>query len=333
MVPDIFPGGLAVALALLVALLVLVARHARRERTTRQELADAQSKGFAELLDELTSLRSGLVATGVVERSPRLPPAPSLPLPSVAREVVSVTRDDDPIHTRATVEAPPPDEPPSTKPSQSRKVPAPPTPRSAPRPVAFEDQIARAMKRLERQVKVPPEVEARWAQRLRALGSELGLREDAEPTEAQVEAMIRELYHAEADVKDAHPAAAAPLEATLASAASPIAVRIAAVAAKPADAEGEATLRREGDRPAGLGLPCAHADDEDDRDTGEDMTKVYTPGPRAMRDLLAGVESERPTSSAARTAAEFRRQRLTLLGGLVHHGARRNDGQDEGDGR
>jgi hypothetical protein len=239
-------SGLAVVLVLLVALVI---RHQRRERTAGQQLADAQSKGFAEVLDELTSLRSALVAAGAVGRPPRLPPAPLPPLPSVARQIVSVTRDDDPIHTRPTVEAPPPDEPPSTKPSQSREIPARSSPRSAPRPVSFEDQITRAMKRLERQVNVPPEVEARWVQRLRALGSELGLREDAEPTEAQVEAMIRELYHAEADVKDAHPATGpAPVEATLASAASPIAVRIAKAVAKPGDAEGETMLRREGDR-------------------------------------------------------------------------------------
>ncbi len=252
-------SGLAVVLVLLLALVI---RHQRRERAARQQLTDAQSKGFAEVLDELTSLRSALVATGAAERTARLLPAPPpAPLPSVARQVVSVTRDDDPIHTRPTVEAPPPDEPPSTKPSQSREIPARSNPRSALRPVSFEDQITRAMKRLERQVNVPPEV------------------------------------------------------------------------AKPEDAEGETTLRRDGDRPAGLALPRANADDEDDRDTGEDMTKVYSRGPRPARDPLAGVEPERPTSSAARTAATFRQKRPTLLGGLVHHDAPKNDGHEEGDGR
>jgi hypothetical protein len=353
LVPNILCGCLAVASALVLTLLALLARHQLRERTARLRLADAQSKGFAEVLDELTSLRSALVTSGAIERSPRLPPAPfPSPLPSVARQVVSVTRDDEPIHTRPTVERPPPNEPPSAKPSQSRDIAAPRTPRSAPRPVPFEDQIVRAMKRIEKQAKVPPEVEARWEQRLRALGAELGLREDAEPTDQQVEAMIRELYEAEADVKDARPAVP-PLEATLSSTVSPIAVRIAQAALRPDDAEGEATLRREGDRPTAL--PQANVDDdsEDGRDTGEDLTTVYKPGeveasspevkpklatlrpphrsPRPVRDPLPGVEPERPKSSATRTAETFRK-RPTLLGGLVAPSAPPGGGEGEGGG-
>ena len=222
--------------------------------------------------------------------------------------------------------------------------------------MSLEDPITRAMKRIERLAKVPPEVEARWEQRLRALGAALGLVPDTEPTDAQLDAMIRELYEAEADVKDARPGAPPPhLEATLASAVSPIAVRIAQAVVKPDDAEGETTLRREGDRPASL--PRANADDdsEDGRDTGEDMTKVYSrrpgeadaliPGvevkpkpatlrpphrpPRPIGDPLAGVEPERPKSSATRSAEAFR-LRPTLFNGLA---TVRGGGQNEGGGR
>jgi hypothetical protein len=342
-------------LALGLALVLAAAR--RREHAVSVKLAAEQRSALGQLAEEVTSLREALLSSGAVERPAKLPtaaplpaksppPGPVPPLPSVKREVVTVTRDDDPAHTRPTVEAPSllgevhaAEEPPSTKPSRSREIPAPASPRSAPRPVSLEDQIVRAMKRIERQAKVPPEVEARWEQRLRALGAELGLREDAEPTDEQVEAMIRELYEAEADVKDAQPVVL-PLrpEATLASAVSPIAVRIAQAASRSDDAEGEATLRREGDRPTTL--PQAHVDDdsEDGRDTGEDMTKVFSkdpgaadaqiPGvgvkpatvhppphrpPRPLVDPLAGVEPERPTASATRTAETFRR-RTTLHG-------------------
>ena len=144
-------------------------------------------------------------------RAPKMPPSPALaapaptppPLPSVEREVVTVTRDDDPVHTRPTVEAPPPttgkehapDEPPSTKPSRSRKVPASLSPRSAPRSVSLEDQLTRAMKRIERQARVPPEVEARWEERLRGPRRQsCASCPDTEPTDAQIERrMIREL--------------------------------------------------------------------------------------------------------------------------------------------
>ena len=131
--------------------------------------------------------------------------------------------------------------------------------------MSLEDQITRAMKRIERQARVPPEVEARWEARLRALGAELGLVADTEPTDAQLDAMIRELYEAEADVKDARPGALPPpLEATLSSAVSPIG------------------------------------------------------------DPLAGVEPERPKSSATRTAEAFR-NRPTLPGSIA-----RSDPPDEG---
>jgi hypothetical protein len=204
--------------------------------------------------------------------------------------------------------------------------------------VSFEDQIQRAMRRIERHAKVPPAVQARWEQRLRALGDELGLTADDEPSDSQLTRVVRELYEAEADVKDARPAAPPPLEATLASATSPIAVRIAQAATRPGDADGETTLRRDADRPAALPRPNADDESEDGRDTGEDMTKVFSKDPRAadaqipgvevqpatvrppphrpprpIVDPLAGVEPERPTSSATRTAEAFRR-RPTLLG-------------------
>jgi hypothetical protein len=115
--------------------------------------------------------------------------------------------------------------------------------------VSFDDQVGRAVRRLERQVRVPLDVEARWTQRLAALSAELGLGDGADPTDEQVEAMIRELYQAEADVKDARDRALAgeaaqdgvapPSEATLPSAVSPVAVWIAEAASRQRDAEGE----------------------------------------------------------------------------------------------
>jgi hypothetical protein len=175
---------------------------------------------LAEVLQELVSLRGELVASGVAERSEKLPPPaaspPALsasplastkppPLPSVLRKVVSVTTDDHPDHTRATVVAPPPagtigsndDEPPSTKPSESRSIPASTAPQSLPRPVSFDDQLRRALARMEKSFKVPPELEQRWLARLRTLGAELNLREGDGPTDEQAEVMIRELYTGE----------------------------------------------------------------------------------------------------------------------------------------
>jgi hypothetical protein len=104
------------------------------------------------------------------------------------------------------------------------------------------------MRRRESQVRVPPDVKARWTQRLAALRAEVGLGDGADPTDEQVEAAVREFYEAEADVKDARDAALAgaaaqdaapPSEATLPSAVSPVAVRIAALASSLPDADGE----------------------------------------------------------------------------------------------
>ena len=355
---------------ILLGLAVVLVRHLRGERKAARTRADEQKALFREVLEELILLRTALVARGAVEAPAKMPPAsPKAPrpaLPSVARQVVPVTRDEDPIHTRPTREAPPPagevrvveDEPPSTKPSQSREVPA----KSSPRPVSFDDQVRRAMSRLERQVKVPPEVEARWLERLGALGAELGLRPDTEPTDEQIEVMIRELYQAEADIKDARDAPPAPAppsgvppsaEATLPSTVAPIVVRIAAAARRGPDADGEASLRA---------LPSANADDDPDegRETGEDLTKVYSRAPGEADAAIPGVEVkprptsarpphrpplpigsplvdaklERPTSSATRTAEEFpARRRPTLLGGLGGPRAPQSGDQEGGDGR
>jgi hypothetical protein len=203
------------AWVVLLGLAVVVAAYLRSERRISRTFADRQQALLGEVLTELTELRSALVASGAMEGVERAPTALRLVLPSVERRVVSVTRDDDSVHTRPTIEVPPPaggvradEEPPSTMPSPGRAIPAA-APRSAPRPVSFDDQVGRAMRRLERQVRVPPDIELRWMQRLDALRTELGLSDDIAPTDEQVEAMIRELYQAEADVKDARDAALA----------------------------------------------------------------------------------------------------------------------------
>jgi hypothetical protein len=64
-----------------------------------------------------------------------------------------------------------------------------------------DEKLKSAMARLERTVKVTPAVETRWLERLRTLGDDLGLTGDADPTREQVEAMVRELLQAEADVE------------------------------------------------------------------------------------------------------------------------------------
>jgi hypothetical protein len=284
--------------------LILSTLHHRRERAASRTLANDQRAALSQLAEEVTSLREALVSSGAVERRAKLPPSPKPSTPPSAKQPATA------------------DDPPSTKPVQSRRVPA--APRSEPRPVPFKDQIQRAMTRIERHAKVPPEVQARWEQRLRALGDELGLPADDDPTDSQLARVVRELYEAEADVKDAHPAAPPTLEATLASATSPI-----------THGDGET---REGDRPAALPRPNADEESEEGRDTSEDMTKVFSKDPVAadaqipdeavkpatvrppphrpphpLVDPLAGVEPERPTASATRTAEAFRR-RTTLHG-------------------
>jgi hypothetical protein len=127
--------------AALVAALLALYVDQRGQRKATQKLAAEHYARIGEVLEELVSLRSTLVASGAAERAARLPAPRSVPapaLPSVERKVVSVTRDDDPVHTRTTLEAPAPpgwgearqkapepasapadasDDPPSTKPS------------------------------------------------------------------------------------------------------------------------------------------------------------------------------------------------------------------------
>jgi hypothetical protein len=328
--------------AVIVVLAGLCALYLRGERTVARRRAAEVVAALVQLGEEVGALRAALVTSGAAERPAQPPPEPppSTPPPrTLAME-----------RQAATATPAPHDEPPSTKPSESRPVRKPPG--SNARTVPFRDQVARAMARIERHARVSPEVQARWEQRLRALGAALGLPEDGEPTDSQLARVVRELYEAEADVKDAGPAAPPPpLEATLASAASPIAVRIAEATIRPGDADGETTLHREGDRPAALPRPNDD-DPAEGRDTGEDMTRVFSkqpgaadaqiPGvevkplpatvrppphrpPRPIADPLAGVELERPTSSATRTAEAFR-GRSTLPGGVVPPG----DEQDTG---
>jgi len=146
--------------AALVAAVLALYLDQRAERRAAHALAAQQQARIAEVLEEVASLRSALLASGTAERTAKLPPClpeagggpqtrvpratgtpvPKAlgPFPSVDRKVVSVTRDDDPIHTRATIEAPAPDgwrapsvppprrangvevDPPSTQPSPSR---------------------------------------------------------------------------------------------------------------------------------------------------------------------------------------------------------------------
>ena len=176
--------------AALVAAVLALYLEQRGERKATQKLAAQQHALLGEVLEELVSLRSTLVASGAAERAAKLPPSrppvtmgaplgeapssapkppaarsvPAPPLPSVERKVVSVTRDDNPVHTRATIEAPAPpgwgearpkapepasapagakDNPPSTKPStsQSRRRERAPAERAESSPI-FETKMA-----------------------------------------------------------------------------------------------------------------------------------------------------------------------------------------------
>jgi hypothetical protein len=139
--------------------------------------------------------------------------------------------------------------PPSTKPSQSRRIRTiGAAPISSSQPVSFDDQVQRAIKRLERQIKVPPAVEQRWLERLADLATELDMTGAVGPTDEQVEIMIRELARAEEDVSAAQGDGPSP-ERAITSALSPIAARITAAARAP-DVDGETTPRHEGHRPA-----------------------------------------------------------------------------------
>jgi hypothetical protein len=92
--------------AALLGLAAVVAGYLRSHR----KLADQQQATLGEVLEELTSLRSALVASGAIERPARLPPDPPLPEPSP------------PPAPRSTGRVQAPDEPPSTKPVRSRTL-------------------------------------------------------------------------------------------------------------------------------------------------------------------------------------------------------------------
>jgi hypothetical protein len=133
---------------ILLGLTAVMARYLRTESSTHRKIANQQQAAISELIEELTSLRSALLASGTVERSARLPPpSPSPEKPAaLPRRVVSVTTDDDPVHVRETkvqpaadalVDATKPDDPPSTKPSTSTA-----------RPIPVDTQIDRAQLRI-----------------------------------------------------------------------------------------------------------------------------------------------------------------------------------------
>jgi hypothetical protein len=126
--------------------------------------------------------------------------------------------------------------------------------------------MRRALARLEHGIHVRPEVEERWLARLWDRRDTLKLSESDEPTEEQVGALVRELWHAEADVKDARSA-----EKTLPSATALISPEVAAALCG-ADAEGEAALLRAGAR--------TDVDTDDaGRATWDDVTEFWSAPP------------------------------------------------------
>ncbi len=162
--------------ALVAAVLALYLDQRAERRAARASTAQQQAR-IADLLEALVSLRATLVATGAVERATKLPPsAPAeaprsiapqvaVPLPSVERKLVSVTRDDDPVHTRATVEAPAPDgwRPPRTRlsrPPMRATTPSRPAPSRAPARSAIAGEgrasTARARPSWTAPTRVPP---------------------------------------------------------------------------------------------------------------------------------------------------------------------------------
>jgi len=126
--------------ALVAVVVALYLEQCRQRSTTRQRFAVQDAK-IGELLDELVSLRSTMVATGAAERGAQHPPAPlnaeaqraAIPaapvrtLPWVARRAVDVTRGNEPLYTRKTVAEDAgaandqEEHPPSTKPSSTRR--------------------------------------------------------------------------------------------------------------------------------------------------------------------------------------------------------------------
>ena len=78
-----------------------------------------------------------------------------------------------------------------------------------------------AVERFKQGINVPREFQARWLVRLCGVDDELHLREGADLTEQQVEIMLRELHHAEADVKDRRDARAEALASGAPAAVAP----------------------------------------------------------------------------------------------------------------
>jgi hypothetical protein len=308
--------GLALALGLYL--------HRERKRARRQ--AEEQRALLAEVLQELVLLRNGLVESGLAERTGRLPPQAAAP--ARVKSPPPAASAHPPVDPLPAAAAPAPatpalpaphagvgDGPPSTKPSASRR-----------RLVPFDEQIRRALVRMENRLVVPPHLEARWLERLRALAAELQIDESEGPTDEQAELMIRELYQADADDRDAR-------DATRGRGVLDTLPSYGAVGLTIADAD---AMPLRGDA-------APREDAEVERETGEDFTRVLTrepgaadaqipglavvakpvtghspnPAPRKLRDPLGGGTPNAPTSSPAPSAqARVRSQRPTLFDGL-----------------
>jgi hypothetical protein len=91
----------------------------------------------------------------------------------------------------------------SAVPSTEPTTPASPVPRSRPQVVPFDQQMTRALERFEANIRVPPALEKRWLERLAALRASGELTASAALTDEGFDVMARELFHAEADMKDA----------------------------------------------------------------------------------------------------------------------------------
>ena len=75
----------------------------------RAEVRAAKEEVLDQVLGAIGSLRSDLAIARALAATPAAPASPSAPPAPTPRKVVTVTRDDDPVHTRATVVAPPPE--------------------------------------------------------------------------------------------------------------------------------------------------------------------------------------------------------------------------------
>jgi hypothetical protein len=131
------------SVGIILGLVITLGLYLRDRKATRRLFA-AQDARITELTDDLGSLRMAMVDAGAAERGAQLPPPPSVAkAPAFPRSPgglplrpVSITRDDDPSHTRATVVAPPPEgevAPVSgTLPKCTHRSPLPPHPINAP---------------------------------------------------------------------------------------------------------------------------------------------------------------------------------------------------------